>query len=400
MFADKCIIVGITGGIAAYKVPELVSRLVKAGADVHVIMTEAAARFISPLTLQTTSRNPVVMRMFESPGAWEVRHVSLADRADMIVVVPATANIIGKVCSGIADDMLSTTIMASRAPVLFAPAMNVHMYENPIVRDNISRLKAYGYHFLEPADGPLACGYEGKGRLPEIEVIFNTLKNHLCGQKDLKGKTFLVTAGPTREYIDPVRFISNGSSGKMGYAVAEAASERGAKVILISGPVSLPVPHGVEYIPVVSASDMYHAVVRYFGEADVVVKSAAVADYHPKQQYQTKIKKGPGDMTMELMRTPDILRYLGQNKDKQVLVGFAAETDNLLENAAAKIKAKNLDFIVANDITQPGAGFGSDTNIVKILYGDGRIEDLEKMDKKEVAHQILDRVKSFLQKKN
>lgn len=395
MFADKSIVVGITGGIAAYKVPDLVSKLVKGGADVNVIMTEAATQFISPLTLQTISRNPVVSRMFDMPGEWEVRHVSLADRADLLVVIPATANIIGKVCSGIADDMLSTTIMASRAPVLFAPAMNVHMYENPIVQANIAQLKSYGYHFLEPASGYLACGYEGKGRLPETDQIVVAIEHFLVGEKDLAGRKFLITAGPTREYIDPVRFISNGSTGKMGYAIAEAAIKRGAEVILISGPVSLPVPCGVDYVPVVSAMDMYEAVRKYYIQSEVVIKTAAVADYYPRERHDRKIKKGEHDLTMELARTPDILKFLGENKGDRILVGFAAETENLVENAAAKVKRKNLDFIVANDITKPGAGFGTDTNIVKLLYGNGKIEDLDKMDKKEVAHQILDRLKVF-----
>ncbi len=392
MLADKCIIVGVTGGIAAYKAPDLVSRLVKAGADVHVIMTESATKFITPLTLQTISRNPVTTEMFEPPGEWEVRHVSLADRADLLVVVPATANIIGKVSAGIADDILSTTIMAAKAPVLFAPAMNVHMYENPIFQANTARLKSYGYHFIEPAVGPLACGYEGKGRLPEVDSIFDTVCSMMISSRDLAGLTFLITAGPTREHIDPVRFISNGSTGKMGYALAAAARDRGARVILVSGPVALPAPRGVTHIPVISARDMFEAVVKHYQEADAVIKTAAVADYGPKFKLLSKMKKSPGDLTLEMTRNPDILQYLGENKGDRILVGFAAETDHLVENATKKIRVKNLDFIVANDITQSGAGFGTDTNIVKFLYQDGRVEELPKMGKKEVAHQILDRV--------
>ncbi len=395
MLTDKCIIVGVTGGIAAYKAPDLISKLVKAGVDVHIIMTESAAKFITPLTLQTISRNPVTTQMFEFPGEWEVQHISLADRADLMVVAPATANIIGKVCAGIADDILSTTIMATRAPVLFAPAMNVHMYENPIVQANIAKLSSLGCHFLEPGTGRLACGYEGKGRLPDVDIIFDKICSLTVSTRDLTGKTFLVTAGPTREYIDPIRFLSNGSTGKMGYAVAEAARERGARVILISGPVSIPVPPGVTYIPVVSARDMFEAVVKHYQEADVVVKTAAVADYHPKKQLGSKLKKGRDDWALELTKNQDILQYLGRNKGNRILIGFAAETDNLLENATRKIRDKNLDFIVANDVTQPGAGFGTDTNVVKFLYRDGRVEQMDKMGKKEVAHHIVDRILSL-----
>ncbi len=395
MLTDKCIIVGVTGGIAAYKAPDLISKLVKAGVDVHIIMTESAAKFITPLTLQTISRNPVTTQMFEFPGEWEVQHISLADRADLMVVAPATANIIGKVCAGIADDILSTTIMATRAPVLFAPAMNVHMYENPIVQANIAKLSSLGCHFLEPGTGRLACGYEGKGRLPDVDIIFDKICSLTVSTRDLTGKTFLVTAGPTREYIDPIRFLSNGSTGKMGYAVAEAARERGARVILISGPVSIPVPPGVTYIPVVSARDMFEAVVKHYQEADVVVKTAAVADYHPKKQLGSKLKKGRDDWALELTKNEDILQYLGRNKGNRILIGFAAETDNLLENATRKIRDKNLDFIVANDVTQPGAGFGTDTNVVKFLYRDGRVEQMDKMGKKEVAHHIVDRILSL-----
>jgi len=361
----KSIVIGITGGIAAYKTPDLVSRLVKAGADVHVVMTEAAAKFITPLTLQTISRNPVTTGMFETPEKWEVKHISLADRADLLAVVPATANIIGKVSAGIADDILSTVIMATKAPVLFVPAMNVHMYENPVFQSNISKLASYGYRFLEPDMGRLACGYEGKGRLPGVDIIFGEIAGLVKKTGDFSGKTFLITAGPTREYLDPVRFLSNGSTGKMGYAIAGAAHSRGARVILVSGPVNIPVPKGV-------------------------------ADYSPKESLANKMKKGPGDLAVVFERTPDILQYLGENKSKQVLVGFAAETDNLVENAVKKIKAKNLDLIVANDITQPGAGFGTDTNIVKLIYRDGHMEQIDKTVKEELAHLILDRLTAVL----
>ena len=394
--AGKCIVIGITGGIAAYKTPDLVSRLVKAGADVHVVMTEAAARFITPLTLQTISRNPVTTGMFETPEKWEVKHISLADRADLLAVVPATANIIGKVSTGIADDILSTVIMATKAPVLFVPAMNVHMYENPVFQGNLKKLASYGYRFLEPDMGPLACGYEGKGRLPGLDIIFEEIAGLVKKTGDFSGKTFLITAGPTREYLDPVRFLSNGSTGKMGYAIAGAARSRGARVVLVSGPVNIPAPKGVEYIPVLSARDMFAAVKEHYQEADIIVKAAAVADYSPKESFANKMKKRPGNLEVVFERTPDILQYLGENKGKQVLVGFAAETNNLVENAVKKIKAKNLDLIVANDITQPGAGFGTDTNIVKLIYRDGRMEHFDKMVKEEVAHQILDRLTAVL----
>lgn len=395
MLADKCIVVGISGGIAAYKVPDLVSRLTKAGADVHCIMTQSAEHFVTSLALQTVSRNPVTTQMFETPKDWDVRHISLADRADMLVVVPATANVIGKISAGIADDMLSTTIMAVQAPVLFAPAMNVHMYQNPIVQDNIARLITYGYHFLEPDTGRLACGYEGKGRLPDIDVIFNKIESFFNTEKILTGKTYLITAGPTREFVDPVRFLTNRSTGKMGYALARAASDRGARVILISGPVNIPVPDGVEHIPVISAADMFEAVRNYYQHADVIIKAAAVADYTPKTKSDIKLKKGEGDLSLELSRTTDILRYLGENKGRRILVGFAAETDHVVENAVKKVRNKNLDLIVANDITVPGAGFGTDTNVVKLLYRDGRVEELEKMSKDKVAYSILDRIVSL-----
>lgn len=392
MLADKFIIIGITGGIAAYKVAELVSKLVKAGGDVHVIMTESATKFITPLTMQTISRNPVTTDMFEPPREWEVRHVSLADRADILAVIPATANIIGKVSAGIADDMLTATIMATKAKVLFAPAMNVHMYENPVLQANIGKLKSLGYVFVEPETGWLACGYEGKGRLPDVDLIFDQINSLLMVNRDLAGRTFLITAGPTREYIDPVRFLTNGSTGKMGYAMAEAARDRGARVILISGPVSVPPPRGVTLIPVTTAADMFEAVVKHYAEAEVIIKTAAVADYRPKERLTAKLKKSRDELPLELVKNPDILSYLGENKGARILVGFAAETDNLVENAANKLKAKNLDLIVANDVTQPGAGFGTDTNIVKFLYRDGRVEELGKMGKKEVAYSILDRI--------
>ncbi len=392
MIADKNIIIGVTGGIAAYKAADLVSRLVKAGAGVHVIMTRSACEFVTPLTFQTISRKPVITEMFAQSGNQEVKHISLADLADLIAVVPATANILGKVAHGIADDMLSTTIMATTAPVLFAPAMNVHMYENPVVQNNISLLTGLGCHFVAPETGRLACGYEGRGRLAGIDTVFARIMEVLKGGQDLTGKRVLVTAGPTREVIDPVRFITNASTGKMGYAIAQAALQRGARVILVSGPTDLIPPYGAEFVQVNSALDMLEAVAKHYADCDVVIKTAAVADYRPKKAAVRKAKKGPADVNLELTRNPDILHTLGQQKGSRILVGFAAETHDVEKYARDKIITKNLDFIVANDITVPGAGFGTDTNIVKIIYRDDRVENLPCLSKNEVAHLILDRV--------
>lgn len=392
MLADKCIIVGVTGGIAAYKAAELVSALAKQGADVHVIMTKAAQQFITPLTLQTLSKNSVVTDMFDLPEHPEVKHISLADKADMFLVVPATANIIGKIAAGIADDMLTTTIMATKAPVLLAPAMNVHMYENPIVQENINYLTKQGYNFIEPGQGILACGYEGQGRLPEISEIIDKVKQILIPTTPLTGKKVIITAGPTREAIDPIRFITNHSTGKMGYALARVARQKGAEVILISGPCNLPIPPGVEFIAIESAEDMFKAVEKYFKKADIIIKSAAVADYRPRVPASQKIKKDQDELVMQLERTTDILETIGRKKGKKILIGFAAETNDLVKHAKKKIVAKNLDFIVANDVTKSGAGFGVDTNIVNIIYPDGQVEPLPKMSKAEVANVILQRI--------
>ena len=392
MLAKKCIVVGVTGGIAAYKAAELVSALVKQGANVHVIMTKSAQEFVTPLTFQTLSRNPVVTDMFALPEHWEVKHISLADKADLVLVVPATANIIGKVASGIADDMLSTVIMATTAPVIFAPAMNVHMYENPILQKNISYLSNEGYTFVEPGQGNLACGYQGVGRLADVSDILRKVTDKIKPETALLDKRILITAGPTREAIDPVRYISNHSSGKMGYAIAGVARDRGAKVTLISGPCNLPVPTGVEFVSVETAEKMLEAVKKYFKQSDIIIKSAAVADYRPKVVANRKIKKTAGEMVIELEKTTDILKTIGTKKGNKILIGFAAETNDLIKNAKEKIAAKNLDFIVANNITEPGAGFGVDTNIVSIIYPDGKTEKLPLMDKVQVAKAILDRV--------
>lgn len=390
MLKDKRIVLGVTGGIAAYKAVELLRLFVKAGARVQVIMTAAAQEFVTPLTFQTLSGNPVHTGLFNLLQEMEIGHIALADRADLLVIAPATANVIGKISGGIADDLLTTTVMATRAPVLFAPAMNVNMWENPLYRQNEEKLKGLGYHFLEPASGFLACGWEGQGKLPEPGAIFQECVRLLTPQ-DLIGETVLVTAGPTREELDPVRYLSNRSSGKMGYAIARAACNRGAKVILVSGPTALTPPCGVEFLGVTSAAQMREAVLGRAGEATVIVKAAAVADYRPAVRAPQKIKKeGSGEMTLVLEKNPDILAELGEIKGACYLVGFAAETADLLANAGKKLESKKLDLIVANDVTEDGAGFDVDTNIVRFLFADGTVQELPRMSKDAVAGRLLD----------
>ncbi|EAT16217.1 bifunctional phosphopantothenoylcysteine decarboxylase/phosphopantothenate--cysteine ligase CoaBC [Desulfuromonas acetoxidans] len=398
MFKNKKVVLGVCGGIAVYKAVELLRLLVKAGADVSVIMTRSAQEFVTPLTFQTLSGNPVHTELFNLYQEKEIGHISLADRADLFLVAPATANVIGKVAAGIADDLLTTALMATRAPVLFAPAMNVHMYENPIYQRNEACLRELGYHFINPAVGALACGYEGQGKLPEPEAIFSAAQAVLAPQ-DLAGQHLLVTAGPTREELDPVRYLSNYSSGKMGYAIARAARMRGADVVLVSGPTFLTPPQGVTLIPVVSAEQMRKTVLDALPKATAVVKSAAVADYRPASLSTQKLKKSDEDMTLVLEKNPDILAEVGAGKEGRVLVGFAAETQDLLKHAADKLKRKNLDLIVANDVTQAGAGFDVDTNIVKLLHADGHVEALPQLSKDEVAHQLLDRVVELLKQR-
>lgn len=390
------IVLGVTGSIAAYKAAELASRLIKLGHEVRVVMTRSATELISPLTLQSITGKRVCQSMFEPVKESEIDHISLASWADLLVVAPATANIIGKMAAGIADDLLSTTVMATRAPVLIAPAMNTNMYENPVCQRNIACLRNLGYHFVEPGVGRLACGSSGKGRLAEIELIVEAIQDLLHRQRDLDGRQVLVTAGPTREAIDPVRYISNRSSGKMGYALAEEAAQRGARVILISGPTALQPPPGVEVVPVVTAQEMFEAVAARFAKADLVIKAAAVADFRPVQVATQKIKKGSSGLTLQLERTTDILEYLGRNKERQVLVGFAAETSDTLNRAREKLIRKNLDLVVANDVSAPGAGFGVETNIATLLFADGSQMELPKMTKKELAKVILDQAAKFL----
>ena len=386
----KCVVVGVSGGIAVYKALDVISRLRKKDVEVHVIMTKSATEFVTPLSFQSLSQNMVITDMFAEPKAWEIQHISLAKKADLMLIVPATANIIGKVANGIADDMLSTTIMATKAPVVFCPAMNTNMYENPIVQRNISLLKELGYEFIEPASGRLACGDEGKGKLQDTEIIAEETLRRLHSTKDLLGKKVVVTAGPTMVPIDPVRILTNRSSGKMGYSIAEEARDRGAEVVLISGPTSLRKPNGIKVIDIKTNEDMFNAIKNEFKDADIVIKSAAVADYKAKNYSTEKIKKGDGGLNLEFIRDNDILKNLGERKKEQILVGFAAESNNLLDNAAEKLRKKNLDYIVANDITARDTGFASDFNKVYIIDAEGNTKGLDKMTKREVARELFD----------
>ena len=388
----KNIVLGVSGGIAAYKACEIISRLKKLGANVDVIMTESAAKFVTPLTFQSLSLNKVIFDMFDEPKYWEIGHIALAKKADIFLIAPATANVIGKIASGIADDMLTTTVMAAKCPVILAPAMNTNMYENEIVQENMEKLKHMGYHIIEPVEGLLACGDVGNGKLSEPVDIVNRVTELLLFKKDLSGIKILVTAGPTREKFDPVRFITNNSSGKMGYAIAERAMRRGAEVTLISGPTSIKPPIGVNLINTLSALDMRTAVLENLENSDVVIKSAAVSDYSPSEVQKNKIKKTEDTITLTLKKNPDILAEVGEKKGSRVLIGFAMETEDLLKNARSKLKKKNLDMIVANDLMTEGAGFAVDTNVVTLLYKDGRTEKLEMMSKENLADVILDRM--------
>ncbi|MFJ5769922.1 bifunctional phosphopantothenoylcysteine decarboxylase/phosphopantothenate--cysteine ligase CoaBC [Psychrobacillus sp. NPDC093180] len=390
MLTSKKIVVCVTGGIAVYKAVALVSKLSQAGANVKVIMTKSAMEFVQPLAFQAMSRNDVYFDTFDEKDSSVIAHIDLADWADLIIVAPATANVIGKLANGIADDMVTTTLLATTAKVWIAPAMNVHMYENAAVIRNIDQLSKDGYSFVEPSEGFLACGYVGKGRLEEPEKIVQLVEDYFS-PKDLplKGKKVVVTAGPTRERIDPVRFLTNFSSGKMGYAMAEAAADLGAETILISGPVSINPPSNVKLVSVESAKEMYEAVVEQFDNASIVIKTAAVADYKPKEVHDRKMKKQPGEATIVLERTTDILAALGERKTTQLLIGFAAETNDVTHYAKGKLKKKNADYIVANDVTEAGSGFGTDTNSVT-LVGKNDVEiHFAHLPKKELAIQLL-----------
>lgn len=392
----KTIVVGVSGGIAVYKTLDIISRLKKKNYEVHVIMTKSATEFVNPLSFQSLSGNKVIVDMFDEPKYWEIQHISLAKKADLFLVAPATANIIGKVANGIADDMLSTTIMATKAPVIFAPAMNTNMYQNVIVQDNIKKLKQYGYKFIQPESGRLACGDIGEGKLANTELITEILDSMLYDKKDLIGKKVLITAGPTISPIDPVRFITNRSTGKMGYEIAKEARDRGAEVTLVSGPTSLNQPFGIDIIKINTTIEMYNEVVKNFKQYDIIIKSAAVADYKIKSYSKEKIKKTGESLNLEFIKDKDILRELGNIKSSsQILVGFAAESNDLLENANTKLQKKNLDYIVANDITGEGIGFGADENKVTILDKNGSMVSLEKMTKKAVARELFDRIVNY-----
>lgn len=398
-FSGKTVVLGVTGGIAAYKACDLVSRLHKKGIDIRIIMTEHACEFVQPLTFEVLSGNRVVTDMFNRDFPWEVEHISLAKAADVFAVVPATANILGKYAHGIADDMLSTTLLATRAPVLFAPAMNTGMYEHPAVQENIATLKRRGCLFVEPTSGHLACGDTGKGKLADVETIEQAILDALT-EKDMQGMHVTVTAGPTREAMDPVRFLSNHSTGKMGYAIARSAKMRGAEVTLITGPVSLAPLDGVHMVPITSACEMREAVMEALPQSDLVIKAAAVGDYRPAQFQDDKIKKHDGDMSVPLVRNPDILAEIGENRrEDQVICGFSMETRDLLENSTKKLKKKNCDVIVANNLKVKGAGFAGDTNVVTLLYRDGTVEPLELMEKDSVADILLERLVALYRKK-
>jgi phosphopantothenoylcysteine decarboxylase/phosphopantothenate--cysteine ligase len=399
MLKGKKVVLGVTGGIAAYKAAEFVRLLVKEGVDVHVVMTENARKFITPLTFQTLSGNSVATDPFALVENAEIGHIALADLAELVVILPATANIIGKIAHGIADDLLSTLAMATRAPVLIVPSMNVNMWEHPALQKNIQTLRERGCRLMEPGEGELACHWYGKGRLPELNEVVEEMED-LLTPKDLKGEKILITGGPTQEPMDPVRFITNRSSGKMGYALAKVARRRGAEVILISGPASLSLARrDIQYVPVRTAEEMRKAVFAHLEGSSVVIKAAAVSDYRPKVISDEKIKKGDPEYTLALEKTKDILEELGKKKENRILVGFAAETEDLVGHAQKKLREKNLDLIVANDVTQPGAGFGSDTNQAKILSPSGQVKDLPLMTKEEISGTILDHVVALLKKK-
>lgn len=419
MLKDKNIILGVTGGIAAYKCVDLVSRLRKQGANVHVILTKGAQNFVTETAMREISGNPVVTSMWQEIQQYDVEHIALAQLADAVLVAPATANVIAKCACGMADDMLTTTLLATKAPVFFAPAMNTNMYENSITQQNLHTLQERGCHIIEPAAGHLACGTSGVGRMPEPQELVEILadffatgqelaeadeadsRQHLAQGLDFSGLNILVTAAGTREPIDPVRYIGNRSSGKMGYAIAEAARDLGANVTLISGPSALPPLTGVNFFKVESARDMRRLVLENFPESQIVIKAAAVADYRVKNVADHKIKKNDEELTLVLEKNPDILKELGQKKQKgQVLVGFAAETQNLIQYAQSKLEKKNLDMIVANDVSKPQAGFNVDTNLIKLLKRDGSIEELPLMSKKDLAYIILNHVMKIYQQHN
>ena len=399
MLKGKTVILGVTGGIAAYKMANVASMLVKRGCEVHVVMTKNATHFINPIAFESLTNTKCLVETSDRNFQFHVAHVSLTDKADLMLVAPASANVIGKIAGRIADDMLTTTVMACQKPVLIAPAMNTKMYENPILQDNLEKLRGYGYEIIEPASGHLACGTSGAGKMPSEEVLVAHIERRISMEKDLEGKKVLVTAGPTIEAIDPVRYISNHSSGKMGYEIAKAAMLRGADVTLGSGQTSLTPPMFVDTIPVRSAADMYEAVMEKKDEQDIIIKAAAVADYTPSHVSQEKVKKKDGEMSIELTRTKDILKTLGeQRRDDQFLCGFSMETQNMLENSRAKLKKKQIDMIAANNLKEKGAGFQTDTNIVTFITENEEVP-LPMMTKEEVANALLDFIRGKMEEK-
>ena len=390
MLKGKTVILGVTGSIAAYKAANLASMLKKQHADVQVIMTQNATQFMNPITFESLTGNKCLVDTFDRNFQFQVEHVALAKRADLAIVAPATANIMAKLAHGLADDMLTTTLLACRCPRLIAPAMNTRMYENPITQDNMDILRKYGFRIIEPAVGHLACGDTGAGKLPPETLLLECILDEIAMEKDMKGLHVLITAGPTMEAIDPVRFISNHSTGKMGYALARVCRRRGAEVTLVSGKTNLEAPYGVTLVPVTSAQDMFEAVSSRAKEQDMIIKAAAVADYRPVTVAENKIKKSPGDMSIALERTTDILAWLGEHRrEGQVLCGFAMETEHMVEHAKEKLTRKHVDMIAANNVKVAGAGFGTDTNVVTLITEDG-VEELAKMSKEEVASRIVD----------
>jgi phosphopantothenoylcysteine decarboxylase/phosphopantothenate--cysteine ligase len=396
MLKGKNVVLAVTGSIAAYKIANLASMLVKLHADVTVLMTQNATQFINPITFETLTSSKCLIDTFDRNFQYNVEHVSVAKKADVVLVAPASANVIGKLANGIADDMLTTTVMACKCKKIVAPAMNTQMYQNPIVQDNIEKLKRFGMEVITPDSGHLACGDSGIGKMPSEQVLLDFIKREIACEKDLAGKKILVTAGPTQEQIDPVRFITNHSTGKMGYAIAENAMLRGAKVTLVTGKTSLTPPPFVTVIPVVSAKDMFDAVAEEFEQQDIIIKSAAVADYRPAHPAAEKMKKKDDNPAIELERTEDILKYIGQHRRKdQFLCGFSMETENMIENSKEKLERKNLDMVIANNLKQEGAGFGTDTNIITIITKD-TVEELPIMSKSEAAAEILNRIAGII----
>ncbi len=393
MLSNKTVVIGVTGSIAAYKIANVASMLVKKHADVHVIMTKNATNFINPITFETLTGNKCLVDTFDRNFEFNVEHVSLAKKADIFLVAPASANVIGKMANGIADDMLTTTVLAAKCPILIAPAMNTNMFTNPIVQDNLTKLENYNFEIISPAAGYLACGDEGAGKLPDEDILVEHIMKHIALEKDLTGKKLLVTAGPTREAIDPVRYITNHSTGKMGYAIAKMAMYRGADVTLVTGPTSIKPPMFCNVINITSAAEMYDAVTSNAPDNDIIIKSAAVADYRPTEVADQKIKKSDSDAVINLERTQDILKTLGENKhDGQIICGFSMETENMLENSRAKLIKKNADMIAANSLREAGAGFGTDTNILTLITRDNETK-LDIMSKEDAANALLTELK-------